>query len=304
MPVAKEAKLKDIRTNYVSFHKSCRDAIFQILTSKQPSGIRVLLPAYIGLSLDEGSGVLDPIKESGASFDFYPLSDSLEPLLEDFARALEAYRPTHTVLIHYFGWTPRNAVQFANLASSFGVQLIHDYAHAGFSLDYVSTSLLENQHWVFSIHKTAPTRAGGVSVSRLNLRSTIAQENLEDFGLADFRSIARTRRNNSKLLFLYLRSSFRQAFAMPYNPFSGRVTSPLNLPVLFSSRELREKAYEALTSQSIIPTALYHRLVPEIEASRFPQSISTASRILNLPTHQDVQPEDLRDISRIIRSIR
>ncbi|MDP2629989.1 MAG: perosamine synthetase-related protein, partial [Candidatus Uhrbacteria bacterium] len=39
----------------------------------------ILIPAYIGITDKEGSGVLDPIEESGASYAFYAVDEHLSP---------------------------------------------------------------------------------------------------------------------------------------------------------------------------------------------------------------------------------
>lgn len=47
-------------------------------------------------------------------------------------------------------------------------------------------------------------------------------------------------------------------------------------------------------------TALYYRLIDQIDASEFPGSHCVSKSILNLPVHQDVSAED---VSRICEEI-
>ena len=49
---------------------------------------RVLLPAYIGYSAREGSGVFDPVAELELPYAFYKLDDQLHIDLHDFERCL------------------------------------------------------------------------------------------------------------------------------------------------------------------------------------------------------------------------
>ena len=53
-------------------------------------GSTVLLPAYIGWSSREGSGVFDPIRELGASTAFYRVSDRLQIDVEDVKTQIAA----------------------------------------------------------------------------------------------------------------------------------------------------------------------------------------------------------------------
>lgn len=66
--------------------------------------------------------------------------------------------------------------------------------------------------------------------------------------------------------------------------------------------EMRHELYETLVKGGIIPTALYHRLVDEIQSDRFPTSINISQTILNLPTHQDVVKADLDFIIEKVRN--
>jgi dTDP-4-amino-4,6-dideoxygalactose transaminase len=39
--------------------------------------------------------------------------------------------------------------------------------------------------------------------------------------------------------------------------------------------------------------SLYHTLIDSIDPEEFPESYALASRIMNLPVHQDAEPEQL-----------
>ena len=99
MPISKEATGERNADYSVYFTKSCRDAIRQVLMMSGDSN-RILIPAYIGLSLEEGSGILDPIKESGTSFAFYAVDFNLDPILESLESRIKSFSPTHVLVVN------------------------------------------------------------------------------------------------------------------------------------------------------------------------------------------------------------
>src|SRR6476620_5938194 len=64
----------------------------------------VLLPAYVGWSAREGSGVFDPIREAWCAFAFYRVDQRLRADVDDVARQLRERRVKVLVVIHYFGY--------------------------------------------------------------------------------------------------------------------------------------------------------------------------------------------------------
>ena len=55
----------------------------------------------------------------------------------------------------------------------------------------------------------------------------------------------------------------------------------------------REKLYFYLMERNMPTTALYYRMIDEIDASKYPTSYAISSEILNLPVHQDTTNEDI-----------
>src|SRR5215204_5229555 len=90
----------------------------------------VLLPAYIGWSHREGSGVFDPVRELGLSYQFYQVDHELRIDLEDLRRQLEAHSPSVLLLIHYFGYIDPGYPKAAELAQRHDAVLVEDEAHA------------------------------------------------------------------------------------------------------------------------------------------------------------------------------
>lgn len=258
------------------------------------------MPSYVGLSLEEGSGILDPVIASGSEFSFYGLSHKLEPDLDNVENKIIEFRPTHILLAHYFGWSPKNQIEFLDLASSRKVEVIHDFAHSLWFLRDASRLELESQHYVFSIHKTLATNAGGASITNLRLNQTIQLIDLSNYAASDVEAVFRSRIDNTKHLYRQLIGIDHADFYLPFDPTSPQVNVPLNLPVLFHDAKKRHRAYAALVEKGITPTALYHRLVPQIDISEFPLSGLVSGTILNLPTHQDMDLGDLDQIVEIL----
>ena len=75
---------------------------------------------------------------------------------------------------------------------------------------------------------------------------------------------------------------------------------PLNFPILIK-KNLREKVYFRMIKKGVITIALYYRLIPEIPASKFPDSVEVSNSILNLPVHQDITLEDLKKIVNALK---
>ena len=128
--IEKEAKRRPADAFPRVYTRSARAALRHILrarSSHDPRGI--LLPAYIGLSPKEGSGVLDPVKEAGAPFDFYEVSERLIPNLEDVERKLATGRFQLALLIHYFGCSQVDVGDFVRRCQRHDVQVVEDCAH-------------------------------------------------------------------------------------------------------------------------------------------------------------------------------
>jgi dTDP-4-amino-4,6-dideoxygalactose transaminase len=64
----------------------------------------------------------------------------------------------------------------------------------------------------------------------------------------------------------------------------------------------REPLYFQLIERGIQPTALYHTLVPELGADRYPKAHQIARNILNLPTHPDILDGQLDEYRGALRA--
>ena len=122
-----------LRRRFTAF-PNARTAIGAFLTGAgvEPGDV-VLLPAYIGWSPREGSGVLDPITALGARIEFYRVDGFVRIDLDHLERALKASRPKAVLLIHFFGFCDPQYAEAVALARQEGALVLEDEAHAMFS---------------------------------------------------------------------------------------------------------------------------------------------------------------------------
>src|SRR5690606_16961304 len=99
-PQKDNAALAKTATEYRAFRRPnipFRNARTAFLAFLQALGIsreeEILLPSYIGWSQREGSGVFDPVVETGASYRFYRMSPRLEIDVEDLKAKIVNHRP-------------------------------------------------------------------------------------------------------------------------------------------------------------------------------------------------------------------
>jgi hypothetical protein len=64
----------------------------------------------------------------------------------------------------------------------------------------------------------------------------------------------------------------------------------------------REPLYFQLIERGILPTALYHTLIPELRADRYPIAHRVSRDILNLPTHPDILDGNLDEYRDALRA--
>lgn len=254
----------------------------------------ILLPAYIGWSAREGSGVFDPVRESGARWVLYPVREDLSIDLDALAALLAGDGPCLLVLIHYFGFPAVGGAAAARLARRRGAMILEDQAHSLLS-DWVggTTGRLGDAS-IYSFHKLFPTASGGgLSLSpripkdlwaRLVAWPTCTPLPLDPLSY-DLRAISGVRRRNMIRL-TRLMAPLREVF-WPLHPRLPRGVVPQSYPILVR-RGSRDQLYEEANAAGFGVVSLYHTMIPEVRAEKYPASHRISSCILNLPVHQDV----------------
>ena len=275
---------------------SAREAMKAYLRSLgMRSGQRVALPAYIGWSAREGSGVFDPIRELGLDAAFYRVDRRLRIDLDDLRRVLADGSVGCVVLIHYFGYADPNVGTAAALARAAGAAVLEDEAHAMLT-DLVggATGRLGDA-CIFSLHKLLPLASGGSLVingaerpMRADAAAAVAPDRRPfDFDLAE---ISRRRRSNAELLNRLIARAAPAAEPLWGPPGAAEV--PQTYPVLVHGVS-RDHVYAAMNAEGFGVVSLYHTMIDEIGPDQFPDSHYLARRVMNLPVHQDATPEHL-----------
>lgn len=258
-------------------------------------GDRVLLPAYIGWSPREGSGVFDPVAELGLDPCFYRVDERLDLDLGDFERQLRDNRVRVAVLIHYFGRVDPRCAEAARLARRHGALVLEDEAHALLTDLVAGGGGRMGDACIFSLHKMLPVESGGMLVlnpgaaelaDRIPAGADAAAEPWE----FDLFELARLRRRNAALLAELLRPLRGEV-----DPLWEEVPADAVLqtfPVLVRSVS-RDRLYFAMNEAGFGVVSLYHTLIDRLPRDDFPASHFLARHVMNLPVHQDAEPEQL-----------
>jgi len=278
------------------FFAAAREAFMYILRHEQ-KGKKILLPAYIGYSSKEGSGVFDPVSATGAEYDFYSLDRSLNIDVRNVADRIHANKGNILLLIHYFGFRDPHLDAIKKMARSSGMVIIEDFAHAFYT--FWLHPLVDFDYAIFSTHKLFPVETGGALLSSRPIERQDSA--IFNYCAYDIPGIIRRRMSNYRFILKGLdHFSKKHDIEILRRRCDGCV--PQTFPLLLRDGQLRDRLYFALNDAGFGAVSLYHQLITQIpdtyEAER-----DISSRILNLPVHQDADEGRLRGMLQQIRSI-
>jgi|SRR5665213_1726249 len=286
------------KSNYAAnlrFTRNARTAWEYILRSaSKEQKPRVLLPAYIGFTDREGSGVFDPVIATSSDYTFYPITDDLRVDVAHFEASLSEV--TIALVIHYFGFCRNDMQHLKSLCERYNVTLVEDCAHAfhgglrGKSLGHHGTFSF------YSIHKYLPASTGGVlqinsaksDFAPISNVDSAPLSVLEQYAMSDLDGIATRRRDNYRTYLLMLPR--HEILEVMYELEEHDI--PQSFPLKIKNG-IRPKLYFHLMAKNMPTTALYYRLISQIAKETFPLSYKISDEILNLPVHQDITREDI-----------
>ena len=276
---------------------SARAAFASFLQTVRGNGREtVLLPAYIGWSSREGSGVFDPVRASGRPYRFYPMTRALGIDVDAAMRALDAPDVGVLVLIHYFGWPDPATSVLAAEARRRGIYVLEDEAHALLTDVTGGVAGRDGHAAIYSLHKMLPVLEGGMlvwngDVLGDNSEAPQAATSIDD--RYDLGRMARRRIENAQKL--------QELLA----PLEGRVDPlwdtlppgvvPQTYPVIIRTVD-RSKLYHEMNAAGYGVVSLYHTMITEIPATDFPDAHWLAARVMNLPVHPGVDEHGLRGL--------
>ncbi len=305
LPVTKLAADSEKFARPLFPYANARTAFKAFLSSlKFSSEDEIWLPAYIGWSSREGSGVFDPVQEVGVRVRFYRMTDMLEIDIDYLFEMFSASQPRLLVLIHYFGFPDKNLDRVVQWANERQIIILEDEAHALYS-DWIGQVCgRHGEAAIMSLHKMLPIKTGGLLLLNnrveedtkaflIELSSDLPIEhNILSYDLS---SIAMVRRRNSEKLLQLLEPL--QDRVLPLHTYLPEGVIPQTIPVRIYGCS-RDELYSTLNSLGYGVVSLYHTLISPISKSQFPASYALSKNILNLPIHQDISFEQLEALTQ------
>jgi dTDP-4-amino-4,6-dideoxygalactose transaminase len=260
------------------------------------SGQSVLLPAYIGITDREGSGIIDPVEECGIPFSLYPVGDRLQVDFAAVERMLSSGCHPLMLAVHYFGFPHAALAALRRLCDRHHTILVEDCAHVSSLLHNDSALGAAGHAAIYSLHKSIAVQTGGLlrinedfgAIPVPDATERCAVDVLEQLARTDMRAICEARQRNYE--WLSQRLTGTDGLTVLYPQLDG--VTPHDFPIRVHDG-LREKLYFALMDEGLPTIALYYRLIAAITPQDFPLSHDLARSILNLPVHQDTSLDDL-----------
>lgn len=266
------------------FFKSARESFEYLLKNLFQDKV-ILIPAYIGYSSKEGSGIFDPIKNSNIKYKFYKLSLNLSIKKRTLYKLIDTNPNGVLLLVHYFGFQDNDIQEIKKYAKKRGVIIIEDCAHSFFQ--FFTNSQTNSDYYIFSLHKMFPFKKGGLLLSKkeLTIDTNIVYNPFE----YDIHAIANTRRKN----YNYLVKKLEELPKITILHKKLHKTVPQTLPIVVKSEELRDKLYFKMNKKGFGAVSLYHELISQVDQKKFQNESYLSKHILNLPIHQDAKKREL-----------
>lgn len=284
MIISKIAEDKKSFTSNIYYYNRARDGLDTIFKCNRDR--MLLLPSFIGYSVNEGSGIFDPVIYNNMDYSFYRMTDALEIDLDHFQAVLEnnINRKCLVLIVHYYGFIDPNFEQVLFLANKYECKIIEDCAHALFT-DFVKGKCGRNCDFaIYSLHKMLPLCSGGLLKSKTPIPDG-NQIEFVDLTQFDLFTIAEVRVKNSK----YLEQKLLQKVPMLkplrlLENFKNQI--PQTYPVLIDE-SLRDEFYHFMNENGFGVVSLYHQLITPLYHYFWNDSLKLSRCITNLPIHQD-----------------
>lgn len=302
--IAKTAIDRDRFRSPSLFYRSAREGMADLFGQEstwRSAGRTVLLPAFIGWSPHEGSGVFDPVDKLGLTPRFYDLAPDLAHDPADIERACADGTVGVIVVIHYFGRVQPRLAETRAIAERHGCLLVEDLAHGWFTAMQGGPAGRTGDVLTYSLHKmfAMPESVGGQMVYRdrayLTGQVETAPELARELLDMDVVAIATARRTAFNRLTALLRDlpGHGRRFELMW-PELRNDEVPQTLPVRILGPG-RDDVYHAMNAEGIGMVSLYHTLIPQLAS--FTSMVDLSRHIINFPVHQDVDVADLGEVA-------
>ena len=289
--IEKKPEKKDNYLCKMYGYKNARTAFKDILLNLK--NITILIPAFIGFSPKEGSGVFDPIIETGIKYEFYKVTDDLFVDVEDLKKRVFDHPGKKALLvIHYYGYVDPQYKKIIKICKENEIDIIEDCAHALFT-EYCKYSIgKEADYLIYSIHKLFPFKKGGILKVRDSKKFLPYHNENMNYQIFDYewKKIADKRIRNAKYLEKRLEGNKKIKILRRTKEFVDSV--PQSFPILLEEAD-RFEVYTRMNEIGYGVVSLYHTLIEPLRNENYFRSKKIADNILNLPLHQDISEEEL-----------
>lgn len=302
--IEKKPTIKENCKINMYYYSSARGAFEDLLKALCRGDHVLLLPSYIGISPNEGSGVYDPVCNLGIFHEFYSLNNDLIidiDYLEKLIQSVVNKKTIVVLLINYFGYVDPNYVKIIEMLNYYNAVIIEDCAHALFS--HLVDRVCGYGHYViYSLHKMLPFRVGGIlnvvnDVSRISSKLCPETKDIS-FLEYDLGNISDIRKRNEAAWRHLLKPLKIKVLGL--TNFKIECT-PQTFPILLDGYDKRYYIYRKLNDEGFGVVSLYHTLIDQLYRSNYPSAHYISERILNLPIHQDIEEEDIFEMFQCLK---
>jgi len=296
----KAINTENFKRNWI-YTKSAREAWSVIIENYRvlyPYG-SILLPAYIGWSPNEGSGIFDPVKRSGLKYYFYNLGLRLQIDFEHFKQQVLANKTSLVLLVHYFGFTDNNYKEIVHWLKNNNIFFVEDCAHALLT-DFIGGKCGRAGDFSFySLHKILPIMDGGLIINNkpmVNSKMCLTKFNIS----YDLYNIYIKRISNYKYLTSLLKV-LEQDFTLLHDNIEDGFC-PQTLPVIVENYN-RDQLYKEMNLACFGLVSLYHTMISELNDFSCDAVTILSKKIINFPIHQDISFNDIDEMVNQLKKI-
>lgn len=284
------------------FYKSARQGFSEILRylKNKYNDYTLLLPAYIGYSPNEGSGIYDPVIENNILHYFYHINENINIDVKDYKNKLSKVKGKAVILlVHYFGYVDPKIEEVVKIARNSNAIIIEDCAHALYTdyIDGICGSYSDVS--IYSLHKMLPYKDGGMvrinDPETIKLNETNNYYNILEYDLS---KISEKRKKNAMILEQELEGI--QGIKILRKAIFYQRQTPQTYPILILEADKNE-IYHKLNENGFGVVSLYHTMIKELQNEEYMLANNLGGKILNLPVHQDANEEALKEMCKEIK---
>ncbi len=284
-----------------TYTNSAREAWYDIISkfkTIRPEG-NILLPAYIGWSPNEGSGIFDSVNNSGLKYSFYDLNLHLEIDFKKLKEQILADTSQLVLLVHFFGFPDKKYDEIVSWLKQNEITFVEDCAHAWLT-DLIGGKCGRAGDFSFySLHKILPTIDGGLLVD--NNPNNFDESLTPYFNLTyDLQSIYNKRIFNYKYLTNLLKGLDNEFTFLHEEIHEG--ICPQTLPVIVNNYN-RDQLYQEMNDAGFGLVSLYHTMISELNDVSCGAVDILSKKIINFPIHQDISINDLDEMILRLKKI-